>query len=206
MHYLQTDQTLHRHRLSKHRRLSPEFLDQPAQLTPQPGHGSAGDRRAVRPGRGGARLGPPLGAGLAGRLPVLGALRRLFIGPSLESLAGMDGEIWTGQFDFTLLRPVDVQFLASVRYWRPLALLDLVLGAGRAGRRRLAAPGSADPGAAGGLCGHPDRRRDHPLCDPAGVQRPRALEPRLLFTWLFNALSRWRATRWGCTRAGCGWC
>jgi ABC-2 type transport system permease protein len=65
---------------------------------------------------------------LLGVYTTLGALRRLFIGPSLESLAGMDGEIWTGKFDFTLLRPVDTQFLASVRYWRPLALFDLGLG------------------------------------------------------------------------------
>ena len=72
----------------------------------------------------------PSALALLGVYLVLGALRRLFIGPSLESLAGMDGEIWTGQFDFTLLRPVDVQFLASVRYWRPLALLDLLLGLG----------------------------------------------------------------------------
>ena len=42
----------------------------------------------------------------------------------------MDGEIWVGTFDFTLIRPVDVQFLASVRHWQPLALLDLVLGLG----------------------------------------------------------------------------
>jgi ABC-2 type transport system permease protein len=70
---------------------------------------------------------------LLGTYLTLGALRRLFIGPSLEALAGMDGEIWTGTFDFTLLRPVDVQFLASVRYWQPLALLDLVLGLGVVG-------------------------------------------------------------------------
>jgi ABC-2 type transport system permease protein len=72
----------------------------------------------------------------AGTLALLGvyltaaALRRLFIGPSLEALAGMDGEIWTGQFDFTLLRPVDTQFLASFRRWRALALFDLALGLG----------------------------------------------------------------------------
>jgi ABC-2 type transport system permease protein len=42
----------------------------------------------------------------------------------------MDGEIWSGKFDFTLLRPVNVQFLASVRYWQPLALIDLVLALG----------------------------------------------------------------------------
>jgi len=67
---------------------------------------------------------------LLGVYLTLGALRGLFIGPSLEALAGMDGEIWTGQFDFTLLRPVDVQFLASFRHWRPLALIDLALGLG----------------------------------------------------------------------------
>jgi ABC-2 type transport system permease protein len=67
---------------------------------------------------------------LLGVYLILGALRELFIGPSLESLAGMDGEIWTGTFDFTLLRPVDIQFLASFRYWRPLALIDLALGLG----------------------------------------------------------------------------
>jgi ABC-2 type transport system permease protein len=60
----------------------------------------------------------------------VGALRGLFIGPSLEALAGMDGEVWTGKFDFTLLRPVDVQFQASFRQWRPFRLLDLALGLG----------------------------------------------------------------------------
>ncbi len=61
---------------------------------------------------------------------IVSALRGLFIGPSLDALAGMDGEVWTGKFDFTLLRPVDVQFQASFRNWRPLALLDLGLGVG----------------------------------------------------------------------------
>lgn len=56
------------------------------------------------------------------------ALRGLFIGPSLDVLAGMDGEVWTGKFDFTLLRPLDIQFQASFRHWRPLALIDLVFG------------------------------------------------------------------------------
>jgi ABC-2 type transport system permease protein len=67
---------------------------------------------------------------LLGVYLTLSALRDLFIGPSLEALAGMDGEIWTGTFDFTLLRPANVQFLASVRHWRPFALVDLVLGLG----------------------------------------------------------------------------
>jgi ABC-2 type transport system permease protein len=60
----------------------------------------------------------------------VGALRGLFIGPSLEALSGMDGEVWTGKLDFTLLRPVDVQFQASFRHWRIFRLLDLALGLG----------------------------------------------------------------------------
>ena len=64
---------------------------------------------------------------LLGVYLLLNAVRRLFIGPSLDALAGLGGEIWTGQFDFTLLRPLDPQFQASLRHWRPLALVDLVL-------------------------------------------------------------------------------
>jgi len=67
---------------------------------------------------------------LLGVYLTVGALRGLFIGPSLDALAGLDGEVWSGRFDFTLLRPVDVQFLASLRHWRPLALIDLALGLG----------------------------------------------------------------------------
>jgi ABC-2 type transport system permease protein len=63
----------------------------------------------------------------------VGALRGLVIGPQLEALAGMDGEVWTGQFDFTLLRPVNTQFLASVRKWRLFALVDLVFGLASSG-------------------------------------------------------------------------
>lgn len=58
------------------------------------------------------------------------AVRGLFISPSFDSLSGMDGEIWTGAFDFTILRPVNPQFFASFRKWRLFALLDLVLGVG----------------------------------------------------------------------------
>ena len=65
---------------------------------------------------------------LLGVYLLVSALRGLFIGPSLESMAGMDGEVWTGRFDFTLLRPVPPQFLASFRHWRLFALFDLALG------------------------------------------------------------------------------
>ncbi len=60
----------------------------------------------------------------------VGALRSLFISPSLDSLAGMGGDIWTGALDFTLLQPIDAQFLASFRRWRLFALFDLILGLG----------------------------------------------------------------------------
>ncbi|MBN2548081.1 MAG: ABC-2 family transporter protein [Anaerolineales bacterium] len=72
----------------------------------------------------------------AGTLALLGvyliasALRNLVIGPSLEALAGMDGEVWQGTLDFTLLRPIDIQFLASLRRWRIFSLFDLLLGTG----------------------------------------------------------------------------
>lgn len=67
---------------------------------------------------------------LLGVYLTLSALRSLVIGPSLEALAGMDGEIWTGAFDYTLLRPINPQISASLRHWRPFALFDLLLGLG----------------------------------------------------------------------------
>lgn len=67
---------------------------------------------------------------LLGVYLTLQALRNLFIGPSLDALAGMGGAVWQGAFDFVLLRPVHTQFLVSVQQWRPLALLDLLLGVG----------------------------------------------------------------------------
>jgi ABC-2 type transport system permease protein len=76
------------------------------------------------------------GWGFAQTLALLGvyltvdALRSLVIGPSLEALSGMEGEVWSGKFDFTLLRPVDTQFMASFRTWQPFALIDLALGLG----------------------------------------------------------------------------
>jgi ABC-2 type transport system permease protein len=72
----------------------------------------------------------PSALALLGVYLTLGALRSLFIGPSLESVAGMDGEIWKGTFDFTLLRPVDKQFLVSLRHWRIFAVFDLLLALG----------------------------------------------------------------------------
>lgn len=67
---------------------------------------------------------------LLGVYLIVTALRGLFIGPGLEALAGMDGEIWAGKFDFVLLRPLNTQALVSLRKWRLHSLFDLLLGLG----------------------------------------------------------------------------
>jgi ABC-2 type transport system permease protein len=67
---------------------------------------------------------------LLGVYLLLSALRGLFIGPSLNTLAGLDGDVMSGRLDFTLLRPVDLQLLVSLRQWRLFALVDLVLALG----------------------------------------------------------------------------
>ncbi len=71
----------------------------------------------------------PQALALLGVYQMIGALRTLFIGPSLETLAGQFGEIFAGSFDFTLLKPVHTQFLVSFRAWRLWSLVDLLLSA-----------------------------------------------------------------------------
>ncbi len=130
----------------------------------------------------------PTTLALLGVYLVIGALRQICLGPSLESLAGMDGELWTGRFDFTLLRPVDVQFLASFRAWRPFALVDLALGLAVVARAVIASGGALSLGRVGLFC----------LALAAGVILIYALllafsalvfwSPGLLYTWVFDAL------------------
>lgn len=67
---------------------------------------------------------------LLGVYLIVSAIRNLFIGPSLESLVGLGQEVWSGQFDFTLLRPTNTQFLITFRIWRLFSLIDLTLGIG----------------------------------------------------------------------------
>lgn len=61
-------------------------------------------------------------------LLVLG-LKNLFIGPGLESLSGLSGELWTGSFDFTLLKPVPLQLFISFRKWSLWSIADLAVAA-----------------------------------------------------------------------------
>jgi len=72
----------------------------------------------------------PSALAVVGIYLLVSALRDLFIAPGLEALAGMGQEIMTGNFDFTLLRPVDTQFLVTFRHWQLYSLFDLALALG----------------------------------------------------------------------------
>ncbi len=119
---------------------------------------------------------------------IAGAVRGLFIGPSLDALAGMDGEVWTGTFDYTLLRPVDLQIHISIRRWEPLALFDLALGIGVLGAALAQMPKSVT--AVGVL--------SFVIMLGVGLVILYAIllaftamifkSPGFLFTWVFNAL------------------
>lgn len=125
---------------------------------------------------------------LLGVYLIVAALRGLFLGPSLDALAGMDGEVWSGRLDFTLLRPVNTQFLASFRHWRLFTFTDLVLGLGVLGVA-LAQPGA--PLTAGRLVAFA-------VTLVAGLTILYALllaftalifwSPGFLFTWLFDGI------------------
>ena len=45
------------------------------------------------------------------------AISGLFINPSLNTLGGMGGELETGTFDYTMLRPISKQYYISLREW-----------------------------------------------------------------------------------------
>jgi len=64
---------------------------------------------------------------LLGTYLLVSALQNVCIGPSMDSLGGLYGDVLSGRFDFTLLKPVHTQFLVSFRNWRPWAFSDLIL-------------------------------------------------------------------------------
>ena len=61
-------------------------------------------------------------------LLVLG-LKELVIGPGLESLSGLSGDLWTGSLDFTLLKPLPEQFHISFRKWHLWSIVDIAAAA-----------------------------------------------------------------------------
>ncbi|MDD5934585.1 MAG: ABC-2 family transporter protein [Clostridiales bacterium] len=58
---------------------------------------------------------------------LLQSLISLFLGPSLNAISGLNGELWTGQFDFTLLKPVSTQLCLCARHWSLLSMIDLII-------------------------------------------------------------------------------
>jgi ABC-2 type transport system permease protein len=126
---------------------------------------------------------------LLGVYLTISALRGWFIGPSLEVLAGIEGDVWSGRFDFTLLRPINTQFFVSVRQWNWFALIDLALGLGAIVVATIASatdqPGSAQP-------------LSFLVAATASVAVLYAIlliftalvfwSPGLLFTWVFDAI------------------
>lgn len=136
----------------------------------------------------------PAALALLGVYLLLGALNRLVIGTSLDRLSGLGGEIWTGRFDYTLLRPANIQLLVSLRHWQFLALVDLALGLGVLGMAiaRLGTALTVLRLATFAL-----------LLGTATVTFYALLllcaslvlwSPGFLFTWLFNNL--WQLARW----------
>lgn len=73
------------------------------------------------------------GWSMAETLAVLGvymlvmAIKDLVIGPSMNKLGGMGGEIETGTFDYTLLKPISKQFYISLREWSPWSALHILV-------------------------------------------------------------------------------
>ncbi len=131
---------------------------------------------------------------LLGVYLALSALNHLVIGASLDALAGLGGDIWTGRFDFTLIRPANIQFLVSFRRWRLMALVDLALGLGVL-VAAIARVGAALTAA---------RLASFALMLAASALMFYAVllflaslvfwSPGFLFTWLFNNL--WQLARW----------
>lgn len=54
----------------------------------------------------------------------------LFLSPSLNTLGGMDGELESGAFDYTMLRPISKQFYLSLREWSLWQLLHIAVSVG----------------------------------------------------------------------------
>ncbi|HHV28111.1 ABC transporter permease [Acetivibrio mesophilus] len=55
------------------------------------------------------------------------SIKNLFLAPGLSSVSGLDGDLWTGSFDFTLLKPIPTQLYISIREWSPLSIFDILV-------------------------------------------------------------------------------
>lgn len=117
---------------------------------------------------------------------VVGAVRDLVISPSLDRLAGLEGDLWRGTLDFVLLRPINTQFLVSLREWRLLAIFDMLLGfvvVGVAGARVELAAGQFAAFAVALLAGLLTLYAVFLLFTSLMFW-----SPGFLFTWVFNGI------------------
>lgn len=64
---------------------------------------------------------------VTGIFMLLQSIKDLFIAPSLSSISGLGGELWTGEFDFTLLKPVPTQLYMSMKHWSLMSSVDMVV-------------------------------------------------------------------------------
>lgn len=58
------------------------------------------------------------------------AVKNIVIGPSMNKLGGLDGEIENGTFDYTLLKPISTQYYVSVREWSIWSVMHIAVAAG----------------------------------------------------------------------------
>lgn len=64
---------------------------------------------------------------VTGMFMFIQSFKNLFLAPSLSSISGLGGELWTGSFDFTLLKPIPLQLYMSIKNWAPLTVIDLTV-------------------------------------------------------------------------------
>lgn len=62
---------------------------------------------------------------VTGFFMLLQAIKGLTMAPSLSAISGLDGELWTGQFDFALLKPISTQLYVSMKNWSLFSVFDI---------------------------------------------------------------------------------
>lgn len=58
------------------------------------------------------------------------AVKNIVIGPSMNLLGGMDGEIEKGTFDYTIMKPINTQYYISIREWSIWSILHIIVAIG----------------------------------------------------------------------------
>ncbi len=64
---------------------------------------------------------------VAGTYMLVQGAKNLFIEPSLSSISGLGGDLWTGNFDYILMKPISSRLYISIKNWDPMAFIDIVV-------------------------------------------------------------------------------